>query len=356
MNALQLSVFRIPFRLADPAALWLLPAALILLIAATVAAVRRKSAIRRMFASETVRTVIPGVSALRPWLSHFLAILAFAFLALALSRPQFGTHSELAKRFGIDVVIAIDASRSMLARDIKPNRLDRAKLELTDLLDKLKGDRVGIVAFAGDAFTQCPLTSDYAAAKLFLRAVEVSSMPVQGTDIGRALEESKDLLVNAEHGAKARVIVLLTDGEETMDGNVQARLKELKDMDVRVLTVGIGSPAGEPIPETNKRGKFTGYKKDKSGKTVMTRLDEAGLAAIAEKTGGAYVRAIDGSAGIQRVFEIIDGMDKAEMESRMNIQYEERFVPLALLGLMLLLISAAIRRGRLTAPAAGGLK
>ena len=355
MNALQLSVFRIPFRLADPMALWLLPLALILLTAATVAAVRRRSAIRRLFAQETVRTVIPGASALRPWLASFLSIAAFALMALALSRPQFGTHSELAKRFGIDVVIAIDASRSMLARDIKPNRLDRAKLELTDLLDKLKGDRVGIVAFAGDAFTQCPLTSDYAAAKLFLRAVEVANMPVQGTDIGRALEESKDLLVNAEHGAKARVIVLLTDGEETMDGNVQARLSELKDMGVRVLTVGIGSAAGEPIPELDKRGKFIGYKKDKAGKTVMTRLDEAGLAAIADKTGGTYVRAMDGSAGIQRVFEIIDGMDKAEMESRMNIQYEERFVPLAFLGLILLLAGAAVRPGRRAEVPAGGL-
>lgn len=348
MNALQFSLFKTSFRLFSPGALWLIGVALLMFILITSVALGRRRALERMFAAPTRQTAIPGASPLRHWTRWCLAVLALCAFAIALARPQFGTHSELSKRYGIDLVIAIDASRSMLARDIKPNRLDRAKLELTDLLDKLKGDRVGLVVFAGDAFTQCPLTSDYAAAKLFLKAVDVANMPVQGTDIARALEESKDLLVNAERGAKARVVVLLTDGEETMNSDVAAQVQGLREMGVKVLTVGIGSTAGEPIPELDRRGNFVGYKKDRAGNTVMTRLDEAGLTALAEQTGGVYVRSLDGSAGIQRVFEIIDGLDKAEMESRMSVQYEERFVPFVLLGVLLLLASAAIRPGRET--------
>lgn len=346
MNALQFSLLKTPLRLFEPNALALLGGALLFFILITIVALRRRRALERMFASPTRQTAIPGASCLRQWLRGLFAILALCCFAIALARPQFGTHSELSKRYGIDLVIAIDASRSMLARDIKPNRIDRAKLELTELIDKLKGDRVGLVVFAGDAFTQCPLTGDYAAAKLFLRAVDVGNMPVQGTDIARALEESKDLLVNAERGAKARVIVLLTDGEETLSGDVAAQVAALREMGVKILAVGIGSTAGEPIPELDKRGNFVGYKKDRAGNTVMSRLDEAGLAALAEQTGGVYVRALDGSAGIQKVFEIIDGLDKAEMEGRMSIQYEERFVPFAFLGLLLLLAGAAIRPGR----------
>lgn len=346
MNALQFSFFQTSFRLFSPNALVLVLVALLLFVLITSVALRRRRALDRMFAAPTRETAIPGACPLRQWLRWFSVVLALCCFALALARPQFGTHSELSKRYGIDLVIAIDASRSMLARDIKPSRIDRAKLELSDLLDKLKGDRVGLVVFAGDAFTQCPLTSDYAAAKLFLRAVDVGNMPVQGTDIARALEEAKDLLVNAERGAKARVIVLLTDGEETMNGDVAAQVGVLREMGVKILAVGVGSTAGEPIPELDRRGNFVGYKKDRAGNTVMSRLDEVGLSALAEQTDGAYVRALDGSAGIQKVFEIIDGLDKAEMESRMNVQYEERFVPFAFMGLILLLVGAAIRPGR----------
>lgn len=346
MNAFQFSFLKIPFRLFSPNALFLFGVAFLFLVLITSLVRRRHLMLDRTFAAPTRQTAIPGASVLRPWLRWFMAILALCCFAVALSRPQFGTHRELSKRYGIDLVIAIDASRSMLARDIKPSRIDRAKLELSDLLDKLQGDRVGIVTFAGDAFTQCPLTNDYAAAKLFLRAVDVSNMPIQGTDIARALEESKDLLINAERSAKARVILLLTDGEETLGSDVAAQVSVLKEMGVKILAVGIGSPSGEPIPELDKRGNFVGYKKDRAGNTIMSRLDETGLSALADQTGGAYVRTQDGSAGIQKVFEIINNLDKSEFESRLSIQYEERFMPFAFLGLLLLLIGAAIRPGR----------
>ena len=246
------------------------------------------------------------------------------FGAIAMSQPQCGTHSELAKRYGIDLVIALDASKSMLARDIKPSRIERAKLELGGLLDKLKGDRVGIVIFAGDAFVQCPLTSDYSAAKMFLRAVDVNQMPIPGTDLDRALETSRDLLMEADRGAKSRAIVVLSDGEDFGD-TTDAVLKKLKDDSIRVLTVGIGSAAGEPIPEVDKKGNMVGYLKDKQGNTVMSRLDEAGLQTIADKTDGIFIPSLPGSIGVGQVAEELDRMQKAELESRITVSYDERY-------------------------------
>jgi Ca-activated chloride channel family protein len=289
--------------------------------------------------------VAPGAAPFAHGLKSACGSAAFALFCLALAEPQCGTRTELAKRYGIDLVVALDASRSMLAKDIKPSRLERAKLELASLLDRLHGDRVGIVVFAGDAFTQCPLTTDYAAAKMFLKAIDANALPMQGTNIARALEESKDLLVNSERGAKARAIVLLTDGEETADGDTQKILNELEPLSVRVLTVGIGSTAGEPIQELDKKGNMIGYKKDKAGNTVVTRLDEAGLIAIAEKTGGKYIHSLTG-VGVQEIYEELDRLDKQEFESRLTVKYSDRYYYAAFPGFLLLLVGAALRPGR----------
>ena len=213
-----------------------------------------------------------------------LGLMLFGF---ALAQPQCGSKSELMKRKGIDVVVVLDASKSMLARDVQPSRLERAKLELSTLLDELKGDRVGLVVFAGDAFIQSPLTSDYSAVKLFLRAVDPEQMPQGGSNIGAALKLSKQVLDNADRGAKERVIVLLSDGEDLF-GEVNEAVDALKDGNVQVLAIGVGSEGGEPIPIFNRRGEFVDYKKDTNGETVITRLDSAGLTAIAEATGGEF--------------------------------------------------------------------
>jgi Ca-activated chloride channel family protein len=356
VNALQLPFLKIlgvlfpSPRFADPGALAQLAlVALVAFLLITALARRRHNLLDQMFAQPTRRTAIPGASALRPWLRALMVVLALGCFAVALARPQFGAKSELTKRYGIDLVIAIDASRSMLARDIQPSRIARAKLELSEMLDRRKGDRVGLVVFAGDAFTQCPLTNDLAAAKLFLRAVDVANMPVQGTDIARALEESKDLLVNAERRAKARVILLLTDGEDTMNSGVAAQVAELEAMGIQVLALGLGTTAGEPIPEMDKRGNFVGYKKDRRGNTVMARLDESGLASIADQTGGSLILATPHDPGFQKIEALIDGFAKSEFEGRTTTQYEELFVPFAFAGLLFLLLGAAIRPGRETA-------
>jgi len=346
MNALQFSFLGYAMRLVHPEYALGLVAALLIAGLGIAAAFHRSRVLSSLFHRQTLARVAPTASPGLHAVRHLVTASAVALFALALAQPQCGTHSELAKRYGIDLVIALDASRSMLAKDVKPSRIDRAKLELTELLDRLKGDRVGIVVFAGDAFTQCPLTSDYAAAKMFLGAVDTSAMPVQGTNLARALEESRDVLVNAERGAKARAIVLLTDGEHTADSDVQKQMGELEALGIQVFSVGIGSPSGEPIPEVDKRGNFVGYKKDRQGNTVVSRLDERLLQEIADKTGGRYVRSMTGGVGVEEVSQEIDRLDKQEFVTRLTVKFDERFYVLAAPGLLLLLLGAAIRPGR----------
>ncbi len=276
----------------------------------------------------------PGVSTALPAISSSLYTLALLCFGFALAQPQCGSRSELTKRRGIDVVVAIDASKSMLARDVQPSRLERAKLELTTLLDELKGDRVAVVAFAGDAFIQCPLTSDYGAAKMFLRAIDPEAMPQGGTNIGAALLLSRQVLDSADRGAKDKVVVLISDGED-LEGEISQGVEAMKEANVKVLAVGIGSETGEPIPILNKRNELVGYKKDENGSTVMTRLDRSGLERIAEQTGGEFFYQPK-SVAMGEVVQIIDKMQKSELESRLTVKYSEMFQPFVLAGIVFL--------------------
>jgi Ca-activated chloride channel family protein len=212
------------------------------------------------------------------------------------------------------------------------------------LLDELKGDRVGLVIFAGDAFIQCPLTSDYAAAKMFLRAVDPEQMQQGGTNIGSALTLAKQVLDGADRGAKDRVVILISDGED-LDGEVDQATEALNEAGVRVFAVGIGSETGEPIPIVNKRGDIVGYKKNANGETVLTRLDRAGLAAIARATDGEFFYQPQGVA-MSEVVTRIDKLQKSEFESRLSVQYDERFQYLAGPALSLLIAGMLIRRSR----------
>lgn len=321
--------------LAQPLFLALCAVALLLGVLALVAALRRRSRVRSFLPERLVGKLAPGVSQWRPAVQSAFYGVGLVLFGLALAQPQCGSKSELTKRKGIDVVVVLDASKSMLARDVQPSRLERAKLELTTLLDELKGDRVGLVVFAGDAFIQSPLTSDYSAVKLFLRAVEPEQMPQGGSNIGAALKLSKQVLDNADRGSKERVIVLLSDGEDLF-GEVDEAVEGLKDSGVQVLAVGVGSDSGEPIPIYNRRGEFVDYKKDSAGETVITRLDRGGLTAIAEATGGAFFYQPRGVA-MGQVVERIDKMQKSELESRVTVRYDERFQYYAVPGLALLL-------------------
>jgi Ca-activated chloride channel family protein len=291
-----------------------------------------------------VDQLAPGTSTWRPAVQGVFYGLGLLLFGLALAQPQHGNEVEPVKRRGIDVVVVLDASKSMLAKDVQPSRLERAKLELSTLLDELKGDRVGLVVFAGDAFIQSPLTSDYSAVKLFLRAVDPEQMPQGGSNIGAALKLAKQVLDNADRGAKERVIVLLSDGEDLF-GEVSEAVDALKDGNVQVLSIGVGSEGGEPIPIYNRRGEFVDYKKDTNGETVITRMDRAGLTAISEATGGAFFYQPRGVA-MSQVVERIDKMQKSELESRVTMRYEERFQDYAVAGLVLLVAGMLVLPSR----------
>ncbi|MFZ5467835.1 MAG: VWA domain-containing protein [Myxococcota bacterium] len=330
--------------LNQPLYLALAPVALAVAGVALLSALRRRERLAALLPERRAERLAPGVSVGRPAAQSALYGLGLLLFSVALAQPQCTSHTELAKRQGIDVVVALDASKSMLARDVQPSRLERAKLELHALLDELKGDRVGIVVFAGDAFIQCPLTSDYEAAKLFLRAVDPSQMPQGGTNIGDALLLARQVLDNADRGAQDRVVVLISDGED-LTGDVQEGIAALQEARVKVLAVGIGSEQGEPIPLFDKHGQMAGYQKDALGNTVVTRLDRAGLLAIAEATGGALFHQ-PRSVAMGEVVRLIDQMQKSELESRLFVHYAEGFQYFAAAGLLLTAAGMLLRPSR----------
>lgn len=305
-------------------------------VLALVVTLRRGTRVSKAVPQRLSEVLAPGVSTVLPTLQSSAYTMALVFFALALAQPQCGEKAEVTKRRGIDVVVALDASKSMYARDVSPSRLDRAKLELTTLLDSLKGDRVGLVVFAGDAFIQCPLTSDYGAARLFLRAVDPEQMPQGGTNIGAALLLSRQVLENADRGAKDRVVVLLSDGED-LTGDITEGIESLKEFNAKVLAIGIGSDSGEPVPIINRAGDVAGYKKDENGVTVITRLDRAGLTRIANSTGGEFFHQPRGVA-MADVVKVIDSLQKSELESRVTMKYGEVFQPFLFIGIGFLLL------------------
>ncbi|MGO9832179.1 MAG: VWA domain-containing protein [Myxococcaceae bacterium] len=345
-NPFRFGFLGYPLGLAHPGYLLLALLALLLGLAGLFVALRRNATVQALLGPRLGPLLAPGVSPLLSALQAALRAAALALFALALAQPQCGSRTELARRRGIDLVVAVDASKSMFARDVAPNRLERAKLELNSLLDSLKGDRVGIVAFAGDAYVQSPLTSDYAAAKLFLRAVDPEQMQQGGTNIGAALLLAQNMLESADRGAKDRVVVLLSDGED-LSGEEMEAAESLRAAGIKVYAVGIGSDAGEPIPEFGKSGEVVGYKKDASGNTVLTRLDRAGLEAVAQLTGGEFFYQPHGVA-VQEVASRIDRLQKSELESRLTVRWDERFQSLLAPGLLLLAVALLLpgrRRG-----------
>jgi len=249
-------------------------------------------------------------------------IFGVLFLIFTLSQLQCGTHMEMMRREGIDLVIAIDVSNSMLAEDFKPNRIGKARQEVRGILDRLKGDRIGLVAFAGEAFIQCPLTLDYSAAKIFLDVIDVGLIPEQGTAIGDAIDKAAEAFESKER--KHKVLILLTDGEDQTNSALEAA-DRAREEGIKIFPIGIGSPVGEPIPITNKMGENVGYKKDRNGEVIVTKLDEITLQKIALATGGKYYRATAGEMELDKVYEEISKMEKKELEGKLMMQYEDRF-------------------------------
>ena len=265
--------------------------------------------------------------------------LGILFCLFALMRPQWGFQWEEVKRQGLDIIVALDTSKSMLAGDIKPSRLERAKLSLGDFARHLKGDRIGLVAFAGGAFLECPLTVDYEGFLLALQDVDTNTVPRGGTSIAGAIREAAKSFPPGE--TKYKVLIVITDGEDH-EGDAVAAAKAAKDKGIAVFCIGIGTPQGELIfaPKDDGTKEFL---KDAQGNAVKTRLDEDQLEKIALAAGGAYLRAGAIHFGLDELYkEKISGMEKHELEGRMNKHYEERFQIFLLLGLALILLETII--------------
>lgn len=336
----------LPARLARPVAVLLLAALLVAAVLWLRQLVRRRRQLAAWADASRRDRLAPGAGIGRDLWGGLPGLVGLVLLCISAAQPQCGTRTEPARRLGMDVVVAIDASRSMLARDVPPSRLERARLELSGLIDRLGGDRVGIVAFAGQAFVQCPLTSDHAAAKLFLRAVDPSAMPSQGTDLAAALRTAGALFEGADRGPSGKAVVLITDGEDH-EGDVLPTARKLAEQGVRVFALGVGSPAGEPIPVADEEGTIVGHRENAEGEVVLTRLNEQVLREVADATGGRYLHADQGDLGVAEVSAELARMDKAEYETRMTVQYEERFGLFAAIGLALVALSFLVGEGRL---------
>ena len=292
---------------------------------------RRRRALAQLVDPALLGVLAPAWNPARAKSRLVLRVLALALLVVALARPQWGFRWEEVRRKGLDLVVALDTSRSMMASDIKPTRLQQAKWGIRDLLRNLRGDRVGLVPFAGSSILQCPLTIDYAAFAMTLDDVYSGIIPRGGTAIEQALRTAVAAFP-ADRTAD-RVILLITDGEDH-EGDPLALLPELKEKGIRVYTIGIGTLEGEMVPAGDGQG---GYFKDRQGQIVKTALKEDVLQKLALGTGGTYVRSAPGDTGLERVFnESIANLKRSEQENRTAKIYEERFVwPIAAALLLL---------------------
>jgi Ca-activated chloride channel family protein len=304
---------------------------------------RRNLMLARLGDSDLINRLSRSVNHRGRRIGGVLLLVAAASLVTALARPQFGTRLETVRREGRDVMVAIDVSASMLAEDIAPNRLEKAKHAVTTLIDQLEGDRIGLVAFAGEAFVQTPLTLDYGAALLFLRSMGPDLIPVPGTDLITAMTTALDGF--SDEVEQNRILLLITDGEDHSDG-VQDVIERSIDEGVVVYTVGMGSPEGVPIPEFDERGRSQGFKRDENGEVVVSRLDEQTLEEIARQTGGRYFRGTAQESEIDDLAEAIAGIESSELATQQFTQFEEQFQVFLGLGLLLLTVEMLIPERR----------
>lgn len=298
----------------------------------------RRKALERLGDWDVLQQVIPTFSKAMHWWKRFFLVLGITALIIGIANPQVGTKYEEVKREGFELMICLDISNSMMAEDLTPNRLARAKQSISKLIDRLKSDRIGVVVFAGDAYIQLPLTVDHAAAKLFLRTIGTDMIPTQGTDIAKAIELAKGSF-NMESKAN-KAVVVITDGE-SHESDALDQAIATAESGITVHTVGIGSAEGSPIPQY-RNGRMMGYRKDRSGNTVVTKLNETLLQKIAAAGGGTYVRANNTSVGLDLLMDELESMERAEYGSKMFTSYEDRFQIFLAVALFFLLIELLI--------------
>lgn len=293
----------------------------------------RKRRLKKFGDEALVKELMPSYSKTKGWLRVVLFSLAFTFFVIGLSRPQIGAKLKEHQSRGAEVMIALDVSNSMLARDYSPNRLERAKLAISRIVDKLDGDRIGLVLFAGTSFVQLPITTDYVSAKMFLNNISTESVPVQGTAMGDAINTCiKSFSAQSE---KSRAIILITDGENHEDDPVEAA-KQAADMGILVYTIGVGSAQGQPIPVKD------GLLKDSQGNIVVTKLDETTLKEVASAGKGAYVHAGNDEFGLNPVINDIKKLDAEEFKSIVFEEYDEQYMYFFAIALFLFVVEMLI--------------
>ena len=319
------------FRFQNPEILYLLAAVPLFVLAFIAMTKRKRRQLEEFGDAGLMEQLMPNASRIRPVVKFIFVMVALSLLILAAARPQFGQSERTEKRQGIEAIVALDISNSMLAEDVAPNRLDRAKQMLSKLMDNMVNDKVGLVVFAGDAFVQLPITCDYVSAKMFLNSIKPDLIKTQGTAIGQALATS--IRCFGEQSDASRAIILITDGENHEDDAV-AVAKHAKEQGIQVLVVGIGKPEGSPIPVPGTNT----FRKDRQGNVVVSKLNEDMCREIAQAGGGIYVRCDNTNTAMKAIQKELDKLGTQEIETQIYTDYNEQFQSFAIFALLLLVI------------------
>ncbi len=324
------------FRFAYPQYLLLLLLIPILVILYVVITRYKRRQLEAFGARELIQPLMPNKSSWRPWLKFILELLAFICIVIAVARPQAGSKSQTVKRQGIELMIAMDVSNSMMAEDkTSISRLDRAKQLLSKIIDKSQNDRLGLIVFAGDAYIQLPITCDYVSAKMYLNNITTNAVPRQGTSIGAAIDMAN--MAFGEPNEKSRAIVLITDGENHTDDALGAA-KRAHEKGISIFVVGIGKPEGSPIPILGSND----FKRDREGNVVITKLNEDMCRQIAQAGGGMYVHADNTNTALRALTNELDKLAKSEIESKVYTAYNEQYQSFVVMAILFLLIDFII--------------
>lgn len=324
------------FRFANPQYFYLLIIVLLILVLFVYSEYSRKKRLNRYGKAGVIEKLMPEVSKYRPRLKFFLQLLVLILLVFILARPQMGSKVETVKKEGVEVEIVLDVSNSMNAKDISPTRLDKAKMILSKLVDELDNDKVGLIVFAGDAYTQIPITSDFVSAKMVLSSINTGIVPSQGTSIGRAIDLASNSFTQDVKTEKT--IILITDAENHEDDAVSVT-KSIADKGIKVHVIGVGSTSGAPIPVGNSN---TNFIKDSDGNVVITRLNEDLGKEIAAAGKGVYVTANNTNSASRAILSEIRKMKGADIETKVYSEYDEQYRVLAIVAFIILLFDSCI--------------
>jgi len=322
------------FQLEEKIWFWLLLIIPVIVVLFLVLQIWKRHVQKKLANDHLLKRLSPNKSTFKSVLKVIVLSLAFACLTLAMVNPKIGTKLETIKRQGVDIVFAVDVSKSMLAEDIAPNRLEKSKQLVTQIINNLASDRIGIIAYAGKAFPQLPITTDYASAKMFLQSMNTDMLSSQGTAIDEAIQLAKTYYDDEEQ--TNRVLIIISDGED--HSNIASSIaEEASDEGIKIFTIGVGKAKGAPIP-IKRNGIVLNYKKDNQGETVITKLNEETLIDIAKEANGQYINGNNTAEVVETIRDILNNMDKKEFEAKEFAEYKDQFQWFLGLGIFFLLI------------------